>query len=298
MRIALQSAELRLSRWPPELVPGVLIITMIAVSTEWNRWQGISWQPSLVVLLASPLVLLLVAAVYSIVRPQPVIAEIAFWSALWLLYPIFATRLTYLSVAAGYPLADGTLNDVDAALGFHWLQWAKFTVGHPIFSELQRFSYLSYAWQPILTIPVLAVCRPRHGNAKFLTSMVIAMLLTLLITTFTPAIGPAFALGLEPVPAPIIQALRATPGAQNLPYAGIVSFPSFHAVMAVLFVDAHRGLSWSFPAVLVINLLMLVAIPYCGDHYLIDVAGGLAVSIATIGVLRLIPPVVQEQRCR
>jgi hypothetical protein len=293
MRIALQSAELR--RWPPELVPGVLVTTMIAVAVVWNRWQGISWQPSLMVWLASPIVLLVVSAVYAVVRPQPVIAEIAFWSALWLLYPVFATRLTYLSVAAGYPLADATLNDVDTALGFHWLEWAKFTVGHPLFNDLQRYSYLSYAWQPVLTIPVLAVCRPRYGNAKFLTSMLFAMLLTLLITTFTPAIGPAYALGLEPLPAPIIQALRATHGAQNLPYAGIVSFPSFHAVMAILFIQAHRGLSWTLPAVLVFNVLMLISIPYCGDHYLIDVAGGLAVAIATIRILRHMPPAFQQR---
>jgi membrane-associated phospholipid phosphatase len=148
--------------------------------------------------------------------------------------------------------------------------------------------------QPVVTIPVLALCRPRHGNAIFLTSMLVAMLLTLLIATFTPAIGPGFALGLEPLAGPVIQALRAAPGAQNLPYAGIVSFPSFHAVMAVLLIYSHRGLHWTFPAVLVINILMLISIPYCGDHYLIDVAGGLIVSICTIGVLRLMAPAFSQ----
>ena len=77
--------------------------------------------------------------------------------------------------------------------------------------------------------------------------------------------------------------------ATSLGYLGIVSFPSFHTAMAILFAVAHRDIWWSFPIFLILNVLMLITIPYSGNHYLIDVIGGAVIAAcAFIGTLAVL----------
>jgi membrane-associated phospholipid phosphatase len=68
---------------------------------------------------------------------------------------------------------------------------------------------------------------------------------------------------------------------------GVIAFPSFHAVFAMMFTYAHRS-SVTFPVVAVLNLLMLFSIPSEGGHYLVDVIGGLMIGGVTIGAARLL----------
>jgi membrane-associated phospholipid phosphatase len=69
---------------------------------------------------------------------------------------------------------------------------------------------------------------------------------------------------------------------------GIITFPSLHAGLAVLFAVALwrlRGLRW---AALLLNILMLVATPLCGSHYLVDViAGGALAALCWIAAVSL-----------
>lgn len=278
------------------VVPVIVVAVMAAVSLVWNRWDGIEWRPALPLLLAAPAACFAIAAVYSAVRPARMLAEGALYVGLWLTFPIFGTRLTYLANAAGLPLKDKMLAEADAALGFHWIHWAQLVVSHPVFASIQDLAYESYFWQPILSVGIFALWGPRTRNCELLTSMLLALLATIAISTFFPAIGPAEAYGYNPPPAYIIQSLRY--GFENsLPYVEIVSFPSFHTVMAILFADAHRGNWWSFPAFLTVNLLMLISIPYGGDHYLIDMIGGAAVAgFAIVGTRRFFGAGFWQQR--
>ena len=69
---------------------------------------------------------------------------------------------------------------------------------------------------------------------------------------------------------------------------GVIAFPSYHAVLAVLFSYAHRR-SASFLPVAAFNLLMLISIPGEGGHYLANVISGLAVGGITIPTIRALP---------
>jgi len=64
--------------------------------------------------------------------------------------------------------------------------------------------------------------------------------------------------------------------------------------MAIMFVYAYHGLPWLFAASLAFNLLMLISIPYCGDHYAIDIAGGFAVALFAIAIARWLLPTRAE----
>jgi membrane-associated phospholipid phosphatase len=60
---------------------------------------------------------------------------------------------------------------------------------------------------------------------------------------------------------------------------GLITFPSFHAAMAVLFALAawsHPWLRWPFA---LLNAIMLVATITHGGHYLVDVLAGCAIAL-------------------
>jgi membrane-associated phospholipid phosphatase len=64
--------------------------------------------------------------------------------------------------------------------------------------------------------------------------------------------------------------------------AGIVSFPSFHAASAVLYLWALWPVRGLGVASAVMNVLMIIATPVIGAHYVIDVIGGIALAMVSI----------------
>ena len=55
---------------------------------------------------------------------------------------------------------------------------------------------------------------------------------------------------------------------------GIVTMPSYHTVMAVLFTYAFRRTGLIGYGIATLNLVMLLSIPPIGGHYLVDMCGG------------------------
>ena len=60
---------------------------------------------------------------------------------------------------------------------------------------------------------------------------------------------------------------------------GLIGFPSFHAVLAVLPLWSVRRLRAVRLPLALFNLLMLAATPIQGGHHLVDVLGGIAVAV-------------------
>jgi hypothetical protein len=214
------------------------------------------------------------------VRPNPIIAQGVYYVALWLLYPAFAMRLSFLVNTLSFPLRDQQFADADALVGFDWVGWAKFVYAHPAFHFIQEISYASHFWQPLVLILIFSVWGPRTRNAELLTAVILAVLLTMGLDAFLPAIGPMDANGIQ-AEGKITLDLRH--GVRRIyDYAGIIAFPSFHTVMALLFTWAARDrLETLFPAI-ILNGLMLISIPVVGDHYLVDMIGGAVVTALSI----------------
>ena len=67
---------------------------------------------------------------------------------------------------------------------------------------------------------------------------------------------------------------------------GLISFPSYHACMAVLVVIAFRGLGYIFWLMLVMNFCVIATTPVEGGHHLTDVLGGIVVAFAAFVLVR------------
>lgn len=270
----------------PETAPGLFILGLAVIALIWNEWVGIRWEVSSLTMLVAPTLMLPVCALYGYRGRLLIISEIIFYICLMYLFTFSSLQLTYLCYSIGYPLRDPLLAHADAAIGFNWGSWSNFLHAQSLLKRILSLSYNAHHWEPTAVIVLSAILKRRERNAEFLMSLCVAIALTLVITTFVPAIGPGDALGLKPEPAPIIRALQVSPGEHILRYTGIVSFPSFHAAMAVLFAYACRGMWLIFPAAIGLNALMIIGTPYEGDHYVVDVIAGIVVAVVAVVVTR------------
>jgi len=73
-----------------------------------------------------------------------------------------------------------------------------------------------------------------------------------------------------------------------MPYIGIISFPSFHASMAVLFTAAVRGNRYLFVPTFCLNAILLIATVVIGYHYFVDVLAGVTIAFAALYCARAI----------
>ena len=61
-------------------------------------------------------------------------------------------------------------------------------------------------------------------------------------------------------------------------------FPSFHTVLALISTWGAWRVRYLGSAVAVLNVLVIIAIPGDGGHFLIDIAGGVGVTMFAIAV--------------
>jgi hypothetical protein len=206
------------------------------------------------------------------------------------------TPLTYLATSIGLPLWDTSLLIYDRALGFDFLNYLDFINHHPQLMQILSPAYNSITWQLFaigIVVPV-AGCYRRTGEA--ICAFMIALLATTCISAFVPAIGVYGTLGLSASDFPYFEpngyydTLRDAPLLRDgqlralnlLRLVGVLTFPSFHAASATLYMWAFWPLSWLRPIIIPLNIIMIAATPLGGGHYLVDVIAGIIVAVLAI----------------
>lgn len=257
-------------------------------------WCGVeeltisNWQPFLLV--AAPLFALTLVARRA---GLPRLAVMAEWTLIWLIFSVAAAVLTYAAATRDGPVFDARLAALDRALGFDWNGWLGLVRAHPLTEAVLRASYKSLLPQILLTIAWLTWRNQEQRIADLMAAVTVALLLTTAIFCLFPAFGPGVGVpGFDLAYLGDLTGLRngRLPSLNVMLLKGVITFPSFHAVLALLFVWAHRGSVSVIPAA-VLNLLMLVAIPSEGGHYLVDIFGGFAVVAVAIPAARYLPAV-------
>jgi membrane-associated phospholipid phosphatase len=248
----------------------------------------------LLVILGVVASLLAISAFYSQRRPDERLARLTRAMAELLLLIFMVGSLSYSGTSLAMPLRDDWFQAMDVALGFDWRFWLSVLDANPAIHEVLVLAYHSMLPQTALLPIVLAAIGAHRHLDRFLLSYALAAIVTVAIATLLPALSPVVHLGITPADHPNIvlavplefaqhaQALREgsmklvdLDGAQ-----GLVTFPSFHTVSAVLLMLGFWGAPyWRWFGV-GLNALMLVAIPIEGSHYLVDVIAGAALAVA------------------
>jgi membrane-associated phospholipid phosphatase len=199
--------------------------------------------------------------------------------------------LQYLAAVVPPGSGDAVMNAIDRYIGFDWAAYYDWTVAHPAAASVMDTIYQSFGWEIPYVILLLGMTKPERV-AEFVTTLIVALLLTVPFLCLLPVSGPFIFYGHADIPQAFYTghyaALRS--GAMRSidlsDLRGIVSFPSFHASGALLCAYAMRSYRWVFWPMVVLNLLVMIATPVMGGHYLVDIAGGFAVAGATALAVR------------
>lgn len=216
---------------------------------------------------------------------------------------------TFVCVAgaiASYPVAaassgfdDAALARIDAMLGFRWIAWYEITATHPMLQWLGSMAYQSIYLTPLLLFCRFAWTGERAAARQLIATVWVAAVLTLALFDFMPARGPLAYMWQGPIPympaselfqselIPLLREHQVHSIALGS-LRGLVCAPSFHTTSAVLFLLTARfagPLRWPLTT---INIMMLLAIPVEGTHYLSDmIAGSIVALIANLVVLKV-----------
>jgi hypothetical protein len=147
-------------------------------------------------------------------------------------------------------------------------------------------AYASLLPQMALSALFFAATGRTARSGELLMLAALTLVPTMVISTLCPALGPFGTKGGENAAfLPDLLALRAGgPWHFELQaMQGIITMPSYHVVLAVLFIHAFRRTGPIGWAVAGLNALMLPAIPPIGGHYFADMPVGGA--IAVLGIL-------------
>jgi hypothetical protein len=219
----------------------------------------------------------------------------AHYVALWLSLAITIAIYSYAVTASRMQLWDLRFARMDAAFGFNWLGCLSFIMRHPILRNLLEHDYNSIFVQVFVSIAYFAIIRRIDRNRELLWTGMLSALITASLSGLLPAVGPYVNdvknLAVKDMPAWLAVFVTLRDGTLSkfalLNMTGIVTFPSFHTVLAILLVYVHRPPLRSFVPVLILNVVMIVAIPFAGHHYLVDMIAGAGVAAISIAVVRL-----------
>ena len=278
------------------------IVAAALAATAANIAAGISFRPQqlgyvvLVVIAALGL-----SAFYTVLRPDERVARLFRGAIELFLLSFLCGSLSYAATSLNRPLWDDVFVAWDQALGFDWRHWLGVLNEHPKVNLVLALAYHSMWPQLVLVIVALVTTRDYRRLDVFLLAFGFAAAVTVVIAGFMPALSPLAHFAITPTDHPNIvlavprefeaQALALRDGSLRLielgEAQGLITFPSFHTVVAVLLLIGFRHVPYLRWVSLILNVLMLLSIPIEGSHYLVDLIAGVGVALFAWGLARL-----------
>ena len=219
------------------------------------------------------------------------------------LFAIFTVAMTIFNASLlpiAFPLIDDQLVVLDAWTGFDWLAYVAWFTEAPRLTRFLGFVYGTHLIQITLMILTLSMLQWHRRLEQMTLTAILGAGMTVGFWARFPSFGPSPHLPLSPEVAEATglafeahadfmmnaaeQGVTVMTG-EDL--AGLVGFPSFHIMMALLAIWHLRGTPLFWPLV-VFNLFMVPATLLHGAHHLADIWGGLAgFALAAWAAMRL-----------
>jgi membrane-associated phospholipid phosphatase len=236
---------------------------------------------------------------YAVVRPDERLAALCCGAAYLITYTLAGAVLSYLGTSLDFPLLDAEFARADAAIGFDWLATLELTERWALLGKLLRVAYFSSLPQIAAVFLVLAATRQLARLGDFLVLFTATSLVTIVLSSVLPAAG---AFVFHDPPAALRAAVGYDAGIWHLQHfeglrsgtmraidpgaiEGLVTFPSFHAGLAVITTWAFwRTRFLAYPA-LALNIVVIASAVPVGGHYLIDIFAGITIAVAVIALV-------------
>jgi len=270
----------------------VCVYGILLGATTWGLWtrSGSGWQGIALTSAVIFPVVLLPAIIYNDVKSYK--KRNAALTLPWVMLLVaIIPSMAVLSVRFEFPLRDVLLARMDMALGLNVPAIAAWTAAHPHWQILSDKSYdVLYLLLPIaMFLP--GILGRREAAEQFIVANAAAFLISFPIFTLMPAIGPwagsEFA-GNAAQKACEASIIALHSGSKTAAVVGVVSFPSFHVIWAVL---SARAL-WPIRGLRIVGVamacLVTVSTVTTGWHYVVDVIAGFAMAGVALGIARLV----------
>jgi hypothetical protein len=254
--------------------------------------------PSFGLLAGLSVALTMLGVFYERVRGDANLSAMLFGTAFLCAFSPSLDILNYFLLTVAGPRADVFLAHLDRAMGFDWPSLMLWVAVHPALDGVLHVAYDSSLAQ----IALLVICLAWTARPRAIYSLCIALaaggMTAVAIWTIAPSFGafsvyrlPAAAAAHMPLALDGKYADQLIALLQHGPdriapdqLRGLIGFPSFHSVLAILamwYAWPLRTLRW--PA-LALNTLVLISTPIQGGHHLVDVFGGLVLAAASIAL--------------
>ena len=224
------------------------------------------------------------------------VLSILLWNALGLM-PLFAAR-------AAFPLADKPLAAIDASFGLTTGRFVHLVRQVHTLDMVSGTVYDATLWLVAAAVLLPTIFKREAAAQRFVVSIAACAVVTTILFCFLPAIGPWTVQGYAPsVPqagvTETFQQLRAgLPVSLDTASVGIVSFPSFHCVLAILSAHALSSFRWLRWPVWILATLICASTITTGWHYGIDVVGGVMLAFAVAQAAKRTDPAQTCSRVR
>ncbi len=270
------------------LVDWVYALSLGLILTHYGEFLGV-----MVVLVCTTIAL-------RVAFPASRFAAVMEVVALWLAFAHSNNLFNYLTATTALPLRDDFLAHLDRLLGFDWLAVFGFVQAHQFVAHILSISYASLLPEAFVLGILFAWTRRRDRVLELFWLALLSSLIACGLSGGIPALGAFQHYGL-PAKAHHLHDLDVLRSGVGLRFSmpdmqGIMTFPSYHATLALVMVYVVRGMKIVGPAVLLWNLLMVVATVPIGGHYLVDVIGGVGVLLLSIAAYRWAPGLSRPNR--
>jgi membrane-associated phospholipid phosphatase len=278
-----------------------MVSALFVVDLVWMSVSRLQFDwASLTLGVSVPVILLLAAWFYTFHRPSERIANLSVDAAILILFSHLGCIFSYLVSAHGGDLQDELMVAVDQSLGFDWHSYTQFFLRNDL---LRLASILFYSLTLVLvvaTVVWLSFAGHTGRSREFVSTIILGAILCIGISGLVPTAGgagyfapdSAFYLGhMVIVDRDYMQDFFDLRSGVNVIVSlvepkGLISFPSYHACMAVLVILAFRRMGFMFWLMLAVNVGVIATTPVEGGHHLSDVLGGIALGLVAFVLIR------------
>lgn len=252
---------------------------------------------------ATPIYVVVVCGVvnlfYRFVRPRLNIVALTGAVMFFVVTSSFLLVTSYLMATLPFPLQDQALNDIDLMLGFHFETFVAMLNQNETIVKILQICYDTKILQFLTIAVILSKSKPEY-IIEFCYLFLVTLIVTFIIYMFIPAAGAYTYLTIAPESISnigveigkeqgvILNHLKSQQAYTLFLHEaiGLVNFPSFHTILALLLTYATRGVTWLFCIAITLNITMLIATIPMGGHYLIDLIGGGALTLIVIWLMK------------
>ena len=280
--------------------PFLLAVTAVAAALLcWLALrEGFTATPSALVIGVAPNALMAALFVVYRARGEQTFAYIFAALGLMTFVAYVDAWLAIVGLAAGFPLEDARLMAWSDAVGIDHRAILEWLAARPLIGAVLSNAYLLSVPTMFLAPVVLAATGQFARLQTFVWLYVVLLTACVIISIVVPAKGFVV---YQALPTELMARLPANP---NVPYAriseayrsgalrtidpafldGVVVFPSFHTIMALLAIYAFWRTRILWLVSLAVNAIVLASVVPIGGHYVWDVVGGALMFAAAAGL--------------